>query len=257
MIPVMEFRNAVQAHLEAADEIVAISRSAAEDISAYFPHIRKPVHVVPCGIVEADFDAPSLSSSLHADFSIDISMPMFTLIGFHEPSKNVANAISALIDVSERIGREVQAFIIGPSDGIDLYERFGPAAKRLSGRVRIIFGGSVSDTVKRAVLKKSIALIYVSKWEGFGIPPLEAMALGTQVVASDIAPLKEVCGILPEYCDPYDVQDIGAAILRTILKSPEERSAYAERARNHAQSFMWKAAVEKLYRVTIAPASSV
>ena len=191
-------------HLESADEIVAISHSAAEDVTTFFPHIRKPIHVVPCGIFESDFDLPEGVEYVFRRLTLDLNVPLFTMIGFQEPSKNVPNALRALIKIALTTGTQIQIFIIGPGEHVNLHDVLGPIASSLDGLVRIVFGGLVSEPVKRAVLSKSTALVYPSKWEGFGIPPLEAMATGAQIVVSDIPPLREVCIDLGEYCDPYD-----------------------------------------------------
>jgi glycosyltransferase involved in cell wall biosynthesis len=253
MIPVPEFRAGVQSHLEIADEIVAISRSAAVDITTFFPHIRKPVHVVPCGIFESDFDLPDGVRYLLRTLSLDFDAPLFTMIGFQEPSKNVPNALRALIKVAQSTATQLQIFIIGFGEHVNLEDVLGPIARTLNGVVRIIFGGMVSEPVKRAVLSRSTALVYPSKWEGFGIPPLEAMAAGTQVVVSDIPPLRELCIDLAEYCDPYDIDSISDAILRVMAKSPTELIRYVERAREHARRYTWKAAAARLHAAATAP----
>jgi glycosyltransferase involved in cell wall biosynthesis len=247
LIPVPEFRMGVQSHLEAADEIVAISRSAAEDIGFFFPHIHKPVHVVPCGVFESDFEPPDEFTCLSEKFGLDAKTPLFTIIGFQEPSKNVSNALRALIDAARITEKEIQVIIIGFGTQLELQNMLGPVSADINGRIRLIFASMVSETMKRTILAHSTALVYPSKWEGFGIPPLEAMAAGTQVVASDISPLRDVCADLAEYCDPYDVRSISAAVMRAMSKSPADRSKYAERAREHARSYTWKSAAAKLH----------
>jgi len=249
LIPVPEFRGGIQAHLERADEVVAISRSAAADVATFFPHIRKPVHVVPCGIFPEDFDIPEKSEYLPGALSLDPTTPLFTIIGFQEPSKNVPNALRALLKAAVTTGRQLQVFILGVGADVNLTEALGPVAAELHGSVRVIFGGMVSELAKRAVLAQSTALLYPSKWEGFGIPPLEAMAAGTQVITSDIAPLREVCADLAEYCDPYDVESIADAICRTMAKSPADLARYVDRAREHASRYSWRAASDQLMNV--------
>jgi glycosyltransferase involved in cell wall biosynthesis len=253
LIPVQEFRAGVQAHLESADEIVAISQSTAEDVATFFPHVRKPIHVVPCGIFEDDFDLPEGVEYVFRRLSLDLHVPLFTIIGFQEPSKNVPNALRALIKVAKATGTQIQVFIIGFGENVNLEDVLGPVARTLDGIVRIIFGGLVSEPVKRVVLSRSTALVYPSKWEGFGIPPLEAMAAGTQIVVSDIPPLREICIDLAEYCDPYAIDSISDAILRTMTKSPTELIRYVERAREHAKHYTWQVAAGRLHTVMTAP----
>ncbi len=247
MIPIDVFRYHVQAHLDAADEVVAISESAKSDISAFFPHIKKPIHVVPCGI------SPKVSRTTSGDAPEELSalgiaphLPLFTFIGAQEPSKNLANAILGLLHASEQLQKELQAFIMGPGFNGDLSQLIGPSASRVQGRLRLVHPGLVSDRVKFSVLAASSALVYVSKWEGFGIPPLEAMQVGTPVISSDIPPLREVCGDLAEYCDPYDPIDISAAITRTLSMPAAARSEYANVAVKHALRYSWASAADIL-----------
>jgi glycosyltransferase involved in cell wall biosynthesis len=257
MIPVPEFRAGVQAHLNAADEVVAISRSAADDVGAFFPHIRKPIHVVPCGLFDADFEAPEGADYINRKLGLDPERMLFTIIGFQEPSKNVPNALRALLKVARLTGDEVQVVIIGFGSASDLEAMLGPVSAALAGSVRVIVVGMVSEDAKKAILSRSTALVYPSKWEGFGIPPLEAMAAGTQVVAGDIPPLREVCIDLAEYCDPYDVDSIADAVMQTLSKSPAELVRYVERAREHARRYTWAAAAARLHASVIAPGATL
>jgi glycosyltransferase involved in cell wall biosynthesis len=248
MIPTGEYRGHIQGHLEAADEIVAISNSARDDIRTFFPHVgSKPIHVVPCGIHESDkrsagFGADHVRNSLRL---VD-HLPTFVVIGAHEPSKNVANTLLALIALSKTLDAELQVFVVGSLSTRDIATLLGPAAMQLEGRVRVVLATAVSDLVKQAVLCYATALVYVSKWEGFGIPPLEAMAVGTRVVLSDIAPLREACHGIGEFCDPYDPKDIAAAILRVMRQPAHEVAAYAAKARARADQYTWARAADRL-----------
>lgn len=246
LIPAADFRRLVQAHLEAADEVVAISRSAAHDMTIFFPHIRKPTHVVPCGIRDVIGDQAEGGELGCEIFAETCELPLFSVIGFQDPSKNVRNVLRALLSASLSTKQELQLCIVGFGTHIDVASMLGPDAPALNGRVRVISAGFVSDARRRAILGRSVALIYASKWEGFGIPPLEAMAAGTQVVVSDIPPLRELCLGLAEYCDPYDAESIAAAIIRTMRRSNSEIAAYRRRAKLHASAYTWDAAADRL-----------
>ena len=255
MIPTGEYRGHIQGHLERADEIVAISNSARDDVLTFFPHLeKKPVHVVPCGIHESDKLSTGFGAKhVRERLQLDDGLPSFVVIGAHEPSKNVANTLLALIALSKTIDEEVQVFIVGSLSVADVVALLGPAAAQLEGRVRVILATAVTDLAKRAVLCNATALVYVSKWEGFGIPPLEAMAVGTPVVVSDIPPLREVCQDIAEFCDPYDPKDIAAAILRVMRRPAHEIAAYAEKGRARADLYTWAHAADRLCAIIHSP----
>jgi glycosyltransferase involved in cell wall biosynthesis len=96
--------------------------------------------------------------------------------------------------------------------------------------------GSVTDEELVRLYKRARVLLYPSLYEGFGLPPLEAMACGCPVVASRVASLPEVCGDAAAYCDPLEIDSIAAAI-RTVCESPEGWSQFAHRARARAGKF--------------------
>ena len=79
-----------------------------------------------------------------------------------------------------------------------------------------------------------MCLAYPSLYEGFGLPPLEAMATGTPVVVSDIPATREVCGDGAIYADPTDCHSFASAIKTVASSTPEERAALAAKGRRRA-----------------------
>ncbi|MGE0416448.1 MAG: glycosyltransferase family 4 protein [Acetobacteraceae bacterium] len=250
------FRRAVQEHLEMVDEVVTISNRAAQDIGLFFPHLHKPIHVVPCGIYPEDFARPAVAPVLDPALGIDPDLPLFVFIGALEPYKNLTNCLKALSLVAVREDRPVQAVIIGAITSHDLEPVMGPALEPVLQRMRVVITGMVSEAKKRAILSHATALVYASLWEGFGIPPLEAMAAGVPVVVGDTPTLRENCADLAEYCDPYDVHDIAAAIRRTLHRSPDELRGWRQRAQDHAARYTWPAAADRLVSDVFPPMRS-
>ncbi|NIP51317.1 MAG: glycosyltransferase family 4 protein, partial [candidate division Zixibacteria bacterium] len=80
-----------------------------------------------------------------------------------------------------------------------------------------VFLGAVSDGVLVALYKQSLALVYPSLYEGFGLPLVEAMALGTPVITSNCSSMPEVAGNAALLINPYDVEQIAAAMKRIVL----------------------------------------
>ena len=91
---------------------------------------------------------------------------------------------------------------------------------------RIIFTGYVDDDTLQQYVANARALLFPSLYEGFGLPPIEAMACGCAVAASDIPAVKEVCGDQAQYFDPYNIQSIAAALLKIDLHKVKAAESY-------------------------------
>ena len=105
--------------------------------------------------------------------------------------------------------------------------------------------GYISDGELRALYEQAACLVYPSFYEGFGLPPLEAMSCGCPVVASRAASLPEVCGDAAAYCDPADPADIAGTVARVVgdvSRQEEMRRRGTERARQ----FSWSRAAESM-----------
>ncbi len=155
--------------------------------------------------------------------------------------KNVGTLVRALALLEEPIA----LVIAGATD--DTAGDFAAAVRdsRLGERVHVV--GPVDDEVLRALYASAAVFCFPSFDEGFGLPPLEAMALGTPCVVSDIPPLREVCGDAALYADPHSAASIAASLTR-LLREPalaaELRSAGVVRA----SAFRWDASAAALLR---------
>ncbi|MBV9561744.1 MAG: glycosyltransferase family 4 protein [Bradyrhizobium sp.] len=103
--------------------------------------------------------------------------------------------------------------------------------------------GFVGDDELAALYRRAMCLVFPSRTEGFGIPPLEAMALGCPVISSDAASLKEVGGDAVMYVDPDDDGGWRQAIV-ALSASPELRASMSEQGRQRAAQFSWKRSAE-------------
>jgi alpha-1,3-rhamnosyl/mannosyltransferase len=106
------------------------------------------------------------------------------------------------------------------------------------------FLGALDDVgVKRYVAQAS-GLVLASLYEGFGLPPLEAMALGVPVLVARAASLPEVCGDAALYCDPHSIDEIAKG-LETLLCDEAERSRLAREGPLNARRWDWDAAAAR------------
>ena len=107
--------------------------------------------------------------------------------------------------------------------------------------------GYVSDGELKALYKHASCFVYPSLYEGFGLPPLEAMACGCPVIVSHAASLPEVCGDAALYCDPKDPRTIAEQIAR-LMTDEALRKLLSERGLERALQFSWKQCAREMWQ---------
>jgi glycosyltransferase involved in cell wall biosynthesis len=111
-------------------------------------------------------------------------------------------------------------------------------------RLKIEFTGFVNDQELRSIYENAYCLIFPSLYEGFGLPPLEAMKLGTPAIVSNHASMPELCGDAVLYFDPEDVESIKKS-METIIFSKDVYLDLVQRGRKQALTYEWsKAALQ-------------
>lgn len=110
----------------------------------------------------------------------------------------------------------------------------------------VVFAGFVTQAELRSLLSNAHAMVFPSLTEGFGLPPLEAMVLGTPAICAPCGALPEVCGDAAAYADPSEPEAWEAELLRLNARSDEERSNQSARCIAHAQGFTWDIAARRL-----------
>jgi glycosyltransferase involved in cell wall biosynthesis len=161
--------------------------------------------------------------------------PYVLAVGSRTPNKNftgVARAASLLAGLGYKVvaagGSNARVF-----NGVEL------------DRESLVLAGYVTDGELRALYEGAACFVFPSFYEGFGLPPLEAMLCGCPVVVSDRASLPEVCGQAALYCNPDDPVDI-AAKLRRVLTSQSLQDELRAAGRARAREFSWSRAAAQL-----------
>ena len=173
-------------------------------------------------------------------------------VGTLEPRKNLLTMMRAFEEVINRTSVRPQLVIAGGEGWlIDETLSFINSA---SLKDRILLTGYLNDEDLRALYSSCRAFIYPSLYEGFGLPPLEAMACGAPVIASRIAALQETLGDAAILIEPLDVQTLSRTIIE-VLRDERRRAAMGEAGIKHAAKFSWdKAAMltHELYAKVLA-----
>ena len=172
-------------------------------------------------------------------FTLDRSVPLVAgpyllAVGNVKPHKNLKRLVAAFVTVADEIPHRL--VIVGRREGLlTLDTEVQRTAERLGERV--VFTGYVTREELERYVAGCTALIQPSLYEGFGLPPLEAMAAGRRVAVSRAASLPEVCGPEADYFDPLDANSIAEALRRCTAE--EGGGDAVARRRAWARQFDW------------------
>ncbi len=218
--------------------IICVSKFTADELLRRTPAAPRKVHVIHNGVDERWFQ-PDHSERPSA-------RPYLLCVGNVKPHKNVQRLIQAFAKIQAR--HDIDLMLVGRKEG---FLAGDTAVLDLSGvpEGRIHFTGHVSDSLLRSYYAHAEALIFPSLYEGFGLPPLEAMASGCPVVASHAASIPEVCGEAAIYCDPLSVDDIADKIKLVLDLKGNERLTLLENARTHAARFSWQRCARETWEI--------
>jgi glycosyltransferase involved in cell wall biosynthesis len=216
------------------EHIVAVSQFTKERVVERLRVRPEKVTVVHNG-VDARFVRPHESAIEHARAALGIPFQRYVLIvGSIEPRKNVAGVLKAWPAISRR-EPDLGLVIAGPrGPGLVFADAELPDAAR-----NVHYTGYVPHELLPALYSGAMALVYPSLCEGFGLPPLEAMACGTPVVASMNSSLPEVVGDAAIGIDPTDPALIADAVVR-LAQSDSLQSDLRRRGLQRAALFSWE-----------------
>jgi len=165
------------------------------------------------------------------------------IVGSLDPRKNLQRVLDALPQLGHL--RDIKFVVVGGTNP----RIFGSGhAMEQQQSDQVVWAGFVTDGELKALYGDAACLVFPSLYEGFGLPPLEAMYCGCPVIVSSEASLTEVCGDAAMYCDAKSIDDIAAKI-SLMMSDKELRRRYREIGLRHAQQFRWDRAASKLLRV--------
>lgn len=164
-----------------------------------------------------------------------IDGPYVLFLGTREPRKNLSRLIEGFALSASK--QDVRLVIAGPKGwgGLDLAED----SRRVGVSDRVIFLDHLPDGAVAGLIAGARAFVFPSVYEGFGLPPLEAMALGVPVASSMAPPMPEVLGEAPKYFDPHSAEDMAQAI-DSAVSDEQWRTSAIELGRRQASRYRWE-----------------
>ena len=234
-----------------AARVLAVSRATAHDLARLFRLPPDRIEVVYNAIDSRLARPCAPEEKLRTLERYDVNYPFLLYAGSVKPHKNVVRLIEAFAALKGELGghpahRDLKLIVIGdePSNNPDL--RRTVVRCRIEHDVRFL--GFVPTDVLRVFYQEALAFVFPSLYEGFGLPPLEAMALGTPVVVSGVSALPEVVGDAAVVVNPENVFDIARGIRRVLLE-PETRVALRRRGLEQAKKFSWERSIERVLEI--------
>lgn len=234
------------------DRVLTISGFCRDDLRGTYGLADSHVHHVPLhGDPPLPLDQTVVAERRRA---LGIDGPFVLYLGNLHPRKNLPVALEAF-----RLARRGNpaladhALLVAGATwwaGNDRTE--GNAGNHLDDSV-VRFLGRVSDQDREVLLREADLLVYPSRFEGFGLPPLEAFERGTPVVASDVTSIPEICGDAALMVDPDDVTAMAAAIT-TALTDDDERKRLVEAGYRRAAHYTPQLTSDALWAALRAPA---
>lgn len=226
--------------------IIAVSESTKRDLIDLFKVEERKIAVVYEG-VNKNYRPCDNKDTLHGVLAkYGITGRYILYVGRLHVRKNLVRLVQAFANARKRIDRDLKLVLVGRNlyDAAPIFH----AVANLGLDNAVISLGHIHDDDLPCIYAGAVLFVYPSLFEGFGLPPLEAMACGVPVVTSDCSSLPEVVGDAAALVDPYDVNDIADKICE-MLANAQLRKTFVTRGRLRAQRFTWEAAAEQTQRV--------
>lgn len=219
-------RVAIPAALRAANRVIAVSDATAARAAAYVEPNR--ISVIPHGVDPIYFEPPPPADPI-IEFLRRDGGRTIVAVGNDKQYKNLGTLVRAFAALDEA---NVRLVLVGRADG--LLE----LAAALGCRDRVVPAGWLADTDLRRVVANADVFVFPSLVEGFGLPPLEAMALGVPTIVSDLEPMRGIAGDAALRFEPTDVFAL-TTLLRAVLQDPRLAERLAAMGRARAAQFDW------------------
>jgi glycosyltransferase involved in cell wall biosynthesis len=238
------------ASLDRRDFLLCISEATKKDLCNYAKNI-DPAKVFVTHLAASELFRPCTDleriAAVRRKYGIPQHGRYLLSLGTLEPRKNMDQVIRSFAKVAQEQNLEDLHLVLVGTKGWE----YGNIYKAISDyeclKTRIILTGYVDDDDLSPLYSGALAFIYVSLYEGFGLPPLEAMQCGTPVITSNTSSLPEVVGKAAIMLDPMDTDGICQNMLK-LYQDKTLRSEMSQRSLDQARKFSW----EKCTRETIA-----
>ncbi|MFH1903475.1 MAG: glycosyltransferase family 1 protein [Candidatus Omnitrophota bacterium] len=230
-----------------ADRIIAVSNYTRDEIIRYLRIDRRKVEVIYSAVSCCLEPVNKIAAAEYLKDRYGIDARFILYVGqIQHPNKNLVRLLHAYHKVKTKYAFPHKLVLVGrqhPGAG-PVYQ----TVKDLNLNDSVIFTGYVSDEELPYFYSTADLFVYLSFFEGFGIPPLEALSFGTPVIASRSSALPEVVGDAGILVDPLNEQEITESI-RRLISDPTLREQLRDKGLKRAQLFSWEISAQKVLKL--------
>jgi glycosyltransferase involved in cell wall biosynthesis len=234
----------VAAHRSA--RVLTVSEASKRDILQYCRVPDSKITVIPNAIDERFSEDPPADEVMRVRERYQLNDPFVLYAGNIRPHKNLERLIEAFYTIRRGDLEHVKLLIIG--DEISKYATLRRTVHRYKLHKHVRFFGFVPDATLAILYRLARVFVFPSLYEGFGLPPLEAMASGTPVITSNVSSLPEVVGDAAMLIDPYEPDAIAGA-MRRVLVDDRLRDDMRERGLARAREFSWGQSIRRVREI--------
>ena len=238
------FEEEMSSIVNSCDGIITVSNFSKKDISKEFNYPMDKIFVTHLAAEEIyqPMNKDYCKKILKEVYSIDT--PFILYVGGFSPRKNILGLIEAYSRLVSKKGKEIKLIIVGKKG--KSFELYKEKARKLSLSDSVLFPGFIPLEHMPIFYNSALFLVYPSYYEGFGLPPLEAMACGTPVIASNTTSIPEVLDDSAVLINPYDIEALGESIYK-LTEDKAFRDSLIQMGLERASSFSWnKTAINTL-----------
>jgi glycosyltransferase involved in cell wall biosynthesis len=231
-----------QKSMERASMIITDSQAIKDEIMGMFGVADARIKSIPLG-VESLFRPLDVLETQTVLKQHGLSHQQYILaVGTLEPRKNLSSVLLAYMQLPANVRKHYPLVLVGMSGWHTsaLEKQMAPLVA--AGEIRQL--GYLEREDLAVVIAGALTLVYPSMYEGFGLPPLEAMTCGVPVIASNVSSLPEVVGDSGLLVNPHDIDEIAKA-METMITAPEIRAASAQKALARSAEFSWDSCVDQ------------
>ena len=238
------YRRFFPKYAKHAKRIATVSEFTKTDVINTYQINPDKIDVIYNG-ANTEFKPVSEEIAKHVRIKFSMGKPYFLFVGALHQRKNIINLLKSFDEFKKTVSSPLQLMIVGQKRWWtrEMEETY----RAMIHKDQVIFTGRVSQDDLQKITASAFAITYVSFFEGFGIPILEAMRCNVPVITSNVTSMPEIAGGAALLCDPSSVLSIHDAMLK-LYSDPALRTSLIEKGKLRASLFSWEKTSDYLWR---------